>query len=126
MTAVLRISLSIVLSGLLFSPAEGVCLLPLPADMPDTEYEANTGTVRYLESIFRIEKPGNGVVTTQRSEKQSTPFVVSDSFCDSGSSVSRLVCCVCVDGPFDFKKLTSVHNALTIRPPPPGPGTNAF
>jgi hypothetical protein len=126
MTAFLRISLWLILSGLLFSPAEGVCLLPFPSEVNESEYEANTGIVRYQESVFRIEKPRNGSFPGHRPEQQSTPFVVDSSFFDSATSIYSLFGCSRSEPATRFHKQESLQDALTIRPPPRGRGTNGL
>ena len=117
MYVLLRLSLGLILSGLLFSPAEGVCLLPFTTDKPESEYQANTGNIRYQESVFRIEKSRNDRVPGG-SEKRSIPFLIDGSVIGLGHSSTVLT------GPFPKTALSlhheqeSLHFALTIRPPP--------
>lgn len=115
-----RLSLMIVVAGLLFSPAEGICLLPFPhvaldAETHDSSVEA--GTFRYQKSIRRIEKdPGErtGKVSDRDSTDSGSGYPASDRF------LFRLAYAVgiAVDlgtTPFVKSHFLSAHNT---RPPP--------
>ena len=110
----------IVVAGLLFSPAEGICLLPFPhatldAGTHDTSIEA--GTFRFQKSIRRFEKdPGErtGKVSERDSIDSGSGYPASDRF------LLRLAYAagIAVDlstTPFVKNHFLTAHNT---RPPP--------
>ena len=76
----------IVLAGLLFSPAEGICLLPFPHVALDAETSNSSieaGTFRYQNSIRRIEKDRGeraGKVSDRDSTDSGSGYSASDKF----------------------------------------------
>ena len=115
-----RLSQIIVLAGLLFSPAEGICLLPFPhaaLDAETHESSIESGPLQYQKSIRRIEKdPGErtGKVCDRESTDSGSGYPASDRF------RFRLAYAVgiAVDlgtTPFVKSHILSAHNT---RPPP--------
>jgi len=115
-----RLTQIIVLAGLLFSPAEGICLLPFPhvaldAETHDSSIES--GTFRYQKSIRRMEKdPGErtGKVSERESADSGPGYPASDRF------LFRLAYKIGIEVdlgtlPFVKSHFLSAHNT---RPPP--------
>ena len=81
-----KLSQMIVLAGLLFSPAEGICLLPFPHVAFDAETRNSSieaGTFRYQKSIRRIEKDRGertGKVSDRDSTNSGSGYPASDKF----------------------------------------------
>jgi hypothetical protein len=88
MRAPLRISLWFVLSGLLFSPAEGVCLLPFPPGLVQHRQKANTRTFPYQETVLKIEKHSKERSSPHRCSKFADQGALPGAFFDVTANVA--------------------------------------
>ena len=122
-----RIGLWLILSGLLFSPAEGICLLPFPSDdRGNLERESNlrSGAQRYQESICRAEKGRKK--STYRSAKDVFPLAVGQSPAAPVDALFGPAGSVIGYHHLHFYKSEGLQHQLNIRPPPSALNLNAL
>src|SRR5687767_8139696 len=121
MRSLFRFSLWIILSGLLFSPAEGVCLLPFPHAAFDNETcdpSVNSSVIRYQPSVRRIGKDAEDSSGIRRHEAPPQSSVATGFALKTSPRRLESV----VSGFTGFDACQSINkdlqSGLKTRPPP--------
>ncbi|HJS52805.1 MAG TPA: hypothetical protein VJ781_12965 [Pyrinomonadaceae bacterium] len=116
------IALFAILAGLLFSPAEGICLLPFPQGTSDVEtrdVSLGNDAIGYQKSLRRIAAGEKNSDSASQSIKKSTLFLIGNGLITEISRTRNLPDHV-TDNLFAiaFARLQLSPVTLYSRPPP--------